>query len=167
MAVNGRAGKESAEPPDKSAQRLALDRGARVFRRSAVGRYPSDITDSDRVGIVAQTMGTLFLEGTTGLDRSVEEYQKMLTDAVEAPLTVPRVDILHCVRPPFGRRRAMHDNLIYLSHNATKLPPGLPPRRLFWSLLRMSERFRIFADRKHLKRIVKYLLKLETTKFKQ
>mgnify|MGYP003489365656 CR=1 FL=1 len=109
--MNACVRKTAAKFGDKPDERLLLSLGASVFRSFAIGRAATNVANANRIGVMPQTVSTDFLNVTSLVDAAVEVNHEVITDAPEATLLVPGIDVGDREVLAFRCRSTMNDNL--------------------------------------------------------
>ena len=111
MTVNACVREPAAQFGDKPNERSLLLLCASVLGGFAVGGAATDVANADRIGIMPQAVSTNFLNVSAHIDAAVEVNHKVITDALEATLLVPGINIGDREVLAFRCRRTMNDNL--------------------------------------------------------
>jgi len=102
-------------------ERGPLRRGARVLRGLAVGGAATDVSDADRVCVVARSVGANLFDGSARMNRAVAVDDEVITDVAPAVALwfrcgVPLTYLLHGEILALRRSRAMDDDFTDFSH---------------------------------------------------
>ena len=111
MTVNACVRETAAKFGDKPDERLLLSLGASVLGRFAVGGTATDVANANRIDVMPQAMSTDLLNGTSFVDAAVKINHEVITDAPEAALPVPGIDVGDREVLAFRSRGTMNDNL--------------------------------------------------------
>ena len=117
MTVNACVRKTAAKFGDEPNERLLLSLGASVLWRFAIGGAATDVANANRIGVMPCAMSTDFLNGSPFVNAAVKVNHEVITDAPEAALLVPCIDVSDREGFPFRCRGTMNDNFVNLSHN--------------------------------------------------
>ena len=111
MSVNACVRKTAAKFGDEPNERSLLSLGASVLGRFAVGGAASDVANSNRICVMPRAVSTDILNGSPFVNAAVKVNHEVITDAPEATLLVPGIDVGDREGFAFRCRSSMNDNL--------------------------------------------------------
>lgn len=111
MTVNACVRETAAKFGDEPNERSLLRLGASVLGRFAIGRAATNVANADGIGVMSQTVSTDLLNGSSFVNAAVEVNHEVITDAPEATLLVPGIDVGDREGLAFRSRGTMNDNL--------------------------------------------------------
>lgn len=106
----------SSQLVDELTQRVTLCRRARVLRIT-YRVNSADVAYTNRCGVMPGGVRTYATNVSPLVDATVEIDDVVIAYAVKTSLTMPLVDVSDCVVTPLGRRCAVHNDLLNISHN--------------------------------------------------
>ena len=111
MTVNACVRETAAKFGDEPNERSLLSLGASVLWRFAIGRAATNVANANRIGVMPQTVSTDLLNGSSFVNAAVKVNHEVITDAPEATLLVPGIDVGDREVLAFRSRGTMNDNL--------------------------------------------------------
>ena len=116
MTMYGHTGIFSLQLVDELTQSLALCRCARVLR-FAYCVDSANIAHADRCGVMPGGVCAYAADVASLVNAAVEIDDVVVADASKTALAMPLVNVGDGVVTPLGRRCAVHNDLLDVSHN--------------------------------------------------
>lgn len=111
MTENLDAGMVALKGIHKVPDGFLLGRRSRVLRGLSVFRKTPDVHDADAIGVVAGDMCADISDIPAGLNRPVKTHNEMIANPIEAPLSVPTINVSRREGFSFRSGRTVDDNL--------------------------------------------------------